>query len=89
VFFLFNAKSPPAKTQHEEEDHVSSTKPTFFQIYSNCLCATTTKKFYNTQIIAWDQKKKTLKFTTRKFYNRQIDWDQEKNPKIYNPKILQ
>jgi hypothetical protein len=34
-------------------------------------------------------KKKTLKFTTLKFYNRQIAWDQEKNPKIYNPKVLQ
>jgi len=59
VIFLSNAKSPP-KTQKEEEkeDHVSSTKPTFFQIYSNCLCTTTTKKVYNRQIIAWDQKKK-------------------------------
>jgi hypothetical protein len=69
-------KSPP-KTQKEEEDHVSSTKPTFFQIYSNCLCTTTTKNFYNRQIIAWDQGKKTLKF-----YNRQIAWVQQKNPKI-------
>jgi hypothetical protein len=54
VFFLSNAKVYPPKTQkEEEEDHVSSTKPAFFQIYSNCLCTTTTKKFYNRQIIAW------------------------------------
>jgi len=69
VIFISNAKSPPnIQKEEEEEDHVSSTKPTFFQIYSNCLCTTTTKKFYNRQIIAWDQ---------------------EKSPKIYNPKILQ
>jgi len=48
----------------------------------------TTLKFYNRQIIAWDQEK-TLEFTTLKLYNRQIAWDQEKNPKIYNPKTLQ
>jgi hypothetical protein len=74
-------KSPP-KTQKEEEDHVSSTKPTFFQIYSNCLRTTTTKIFYNRQFIAWAQGKKTLNFTTLKFYNRQIAWVQQKNPKI-------